>query len=180
MRREYRERFPRRPLQRKPLVSDPGMYHGTWVTYVPWCMLGSLICGGGENVPVMPGACATRNFTYLIRGPCLCSHWLVEIVCDCILFTLVIIRLVIIYKSVVLHFFPVFSKAIYLEIDILCIIHYYCSPKCCNRKVVKTTALSRPKAFKRSRRFSLASFDASNHAKAVTMATSPFHSSTQR
>ena len=27
--------------------------------------------GGGENVPVIPGACATHNFTYLVRGPLL-------------------------------------------------------------------------------------------------------------
>ena len=26
--------------QRKPLVSDPGMHHGTCVTHVPWCMSG--------------------------------------------------------------------------------------------------------------------------------------------
>ena len=32
----------------KPLVSDPGMHHGT---HVPWCMSGSLTRGGGENVP---------------------------------------------------------------------------------------------------------------------------------
>ena len=30
-------------LQRKPLVSDPGMHHGTCVTHVPWCMSGSLV-----------------------------------------------------------------------------------------------------------------------------------------
>ena len=30
MHRECRERFPRHRLQRKPLVSDPGMHHGTW------------------------------------------------------------------------------------------------------------------------------------------------------
>ena len=47
MRRECRERFPRHRLQRKPLVSDPGMHHGTCVTHVPWCMSGSLNCGGG-------------------------------------------------------------------------------------------------------------------------------------
>ena len=29
MRWEYRERFPLHPLQRKPLVRDPGMHHGT-------------------------------------------------------------------------------------------------------------------------------------------------------
>ena len=40
-----------------------------------WCMLGSLTrggsfeVGGGENVPDIPGACATHNFTYLVRGP---------------------------------------------------------------------------------------------------------------
>ena len=61
--------FPRHRLQRKPLVSDPGMHHGTCVTHVPWCMSGSLTRGGGENVPGIPGACATRNFTYLVRGP---------------------------------------------------------------------------------------------------------------
>ena len=70
MRRECRERFPRHRLQRKPLVSDPGMHQGTCVTHVPWCMSGSLTHGGGENVPSIPGACATRNFTYLTRGPC--------------------------------------------------------------------------------------------------------------
>ena len=32
-------------------------------------MSGSLIPGGGENVPGIPGACATRNFAYLVRGP---------------------------------------------------------------------------------------------------------------
>ena len=36
------ERFPRQWLQRKPLVSDPGMHHGTCVMHVPWCMSGSL------------------------------------------------------------------------------------------------------------------------------------------
>ena len=51
--------FPRRRFQRKPLVSDPGMHHGTCVTHVPWCMSGSLTCGDGENVPGIPGACAS-------------------------------------------------------------------------------------------------------------------------
>ena len=63
MRREYRERFPRHRLQRKPLVSDPGMHHST-------CVTGSLTRSGGKNVPGIPSACATRNFTYLVRGPC--------------------------------------------------------------------------------------------------------------
>ena len=49
---------PRRQFQRKPLVSDPGMHHGTCVTHVPWCMSGSLTCDEGGNVPGIPGACA--------------------------------------------------------------------------------------------------------------------------
>ena len=59
--------FPRHRLQRKP--SDPDMQHGTCVTHVPCCMSGSQTPGGGENVPGIPGACATRNFPYLTRGP---------------------------------------------------------------------------------------------------------------
>ena len=51
--------FPRRRFQRKPLVSDPGMHHGTCVTHVPWCMSRSLTCGDGENVPGIPRACAS-------------------------------------------------------------------------------------------------------------------------
>ena len=50
--------FPCRRLRRKPLVSGPGMHHGTCVTHVPWCMSGSLTHGGGENVPGIPDACA--------------------------------------------------------------------------------------------------------------------------
>ena len=56
-------------LQRKPLVSDPGMHHGTCVTHVSWCMSGSLTRGGGKNVPGIPDICAIHNFTYLARGP---------------------------------------------------------------------------------------------------------------
>ena len=59
----------RHRLQRKPLVSDPDMHHGTCGTHVPWCMSGSLTRGGGENVPGIPGAYATRNFKYLASGP---------------------------------------------------------------------------------------------------------------
>ena len=67
--------FSRHRLQTKPLVSDSGMHHGTCVTHVPWCMSGSLTRSGGENVPGILGACATRNLMYLARGPCTCpSH----------------------------------------------------------------------------------------------------------
>ena len=50
--------FPRRRIQRKTLVSDPVMHHGTCVTHVPWCMSGSLTRCGRENVPGILGACA--------------------------------------------------------------------------------------------------------------------------
>ena len=47
MRRKCRESFPHHRLQRKPLVSDPDMHHGTCVTHVPWCMSVSLNRGSG-------------------------------------------------------------------------------------------------------------------------------------
>ena len=63
-----------------PQVSDPDMHHGTCVTHVPWCMPGSLTRGflwswWRENIPGIPGACATRNFTYVVRGPWSQSSW---------------------------------------------------------------------------------------------------------
>ena len=69
MRWEYRERFPCHRW-----LSDPDMQHGTCVTHVPWRMPGSLTSSflwsrRRGNVPGIPGACATRNFTYLVRGP---------------------------------------------------------------------------------------------------------------
>ena len=67
--------FPTTDFQGKPLVSDPGIYHGTCVTHVPWCMSGSLTYGGGENVPGISGAWATWNFTYLARSPWMCRHF---------------------------------------------------------------------------------------------------------
>ena len=62
--------FPRHWLQRKPLVSDPSMHHGTRVTHVSWCMSGSLTRGGRGKRPDIYGAGAIRNFTHLTRGPC--------------------------------------------------------------------------------------------------------------
>ena len=44
------------------------MHHDTCATHVPWCISGSLTNGGRKNVLAIPGACATRNFTYLARG----------------------------------------------------------------------------------------------------------------
>ena len=70
MRRECRQRFIGHRLQRIPLVSNPGMHHATCVTHLPWCMSGSLTRGGGEKVPGILSACATRTITYQVRGPC--------------------------------------------------------------------------------------------------------------
>ena len=36
-------------LERKLLVSDPGMHHGTCITHVPWCMSGSLTAVAGKR-----------------------------------------------------------------------------------------------------------------------------------
>ena len=69
MRLECRANFPRHRLQRKPLVSDPDMHHGTCMTHVPWCMSGSLTRRGGENVLGISDTCATHNCMYLARGP---------------------------------------------------------------------------------------------------------------
>ena len=62
--------FPRHRFKRKPLVSDPGMHHGTCVTHVPWYMSGSLTCGDGENVPGIPGACAPANLRIWQEAHC--------------------------------------------------------------------------------------------------------------
>ena len=45
MRWECWKRFPCHRIRWKPLVSDPGMHHGTCATYVSWCMSGSLTRG---------------------------------------------------------------------------------------------------------------------------------------
>ena len=67
MRRECRELF-----SPPPRVSDPDMHHGTCVTHVPWYRdrlpAVSFEVGGAESVPGIPGACARRNITYLVRG----------------------------------------------------------------------------------------------------------------
>ena len=66
MRRECRERFPRHRVQRKLLVSDPGMHHGTCVTHVPWCMSGSLNCGSDGKRS--QDSRRTRNSQFYVSG----------------------------------------------------------------------------------------------------------------
>ena len=46
--------FPRRRIQRKPRVSDPGMQHGTCVKHVPWRMSGLLTRGGRDTFLAFP------------------------------------------------------------------------------------------------------------------------------
>ena len=70
--------FSQPPTSKEQLVSDPGMHHGTCMTHVPWCMSGSLTCGGRKNVPGIPVAYTTRNFTYLVWWLWLC--WVVVVV----------------------------------------------------------------------------------------------------
>ena len=56
-----------------PRVSDSDIHHGTRVTYVPWCMTGSLtsvfLWSQWREKRSRYCVYATRNFTYLIRGP---------------------------------------------------------------------------------------------------------------
>ena len=69
MRRECRERFPR----------HGGLAIPTCITARAWrtCrdarrdpqLAVYFEVSGGENVPSIPGACATRDSTYLVRGP---------------------------------------------------------------------------------------------------------------
>ena len=65
MRRECRECSPHHWLQRKALVSDPGMHHARAVVHV-----GIANPRRRKNVPGIPGACTTCNSAYLVRGPC--------------------------------------------------------------------------------------------------------------
>ena len=64
-----------------PWVGDPDMYHGTCVTRVPWWSLtsGFLWSRWRGKRSLHPGACATHNFTYLVRGPWQMNH----LCCEC-------------------------------------------------------------------------------------------------
>ena len=57
--------FPRHRLQRKPLLCDPGVHHGTCATHVPWCMSGSLTRGGGKR---SQHSRRMRNTQYCVSG----------------------------------------------------------------------------------------------------------------
>ena len=70
MRRERRERFPCHRRLATPTCITPR----EWRTYNDACRdrypTFSFEVGRGKNVPGIPGACATRNFTHLVRGLC--------------------------------------------------------------------------------------------------------------
>ena len=74
MRRECRERFPRH----RGLAIPTCITARAWRTCRGACrdrlLVVSFEVGGWENVPGIPGACATRNFTYLARGPWAMVH----------------------------------------------------------------------------------------------------------
>ena len=64
-----------------PWVSDLEMHHGTCVTHVPWCMLGSLTSSFLWSR--WRGKCSRHSrhmrnphFYYLVRGPWLQCNWL--------------------------------------------------------------------------------------------------------
>ena len=59
--------FPATDFKGNPLVSDPGMHHGSFVTHVPWCMSGSLTRCGRENVPSIAGECM-HNLQFYVSG----------------------------------------------------------------------------------------------------------------
>ena len=69
MPQECWERFPHHRLQMKPQVNDPSMHHGTCVNTCRDACRDRYPPVTWENIPCIPSACATHNFTYQVRGP---------------------------------------------------------------------------------------------------------------
>ena len=69
MHRECRERFPATDFKGNRQLVIPACITARALRK---CISRSLTRGGGENVPGIPGACATRNFTYLT----VCQKWI--------------------------------------------------------------------------------------------------------
>ena len=70
-------------FSRPPRVSDVNMHHDTCVALVCDACRDrnpavSFEIGGRENAVGIPGACANRNFTYLVRGPWRCCATLID------------------------------------------------------------------------------------------------------
>ena len=71
MSRECQERFSHHRLQRKALVSHPGMHQGTCVTHAPWYLSESLT-RGWQNLCV----CSTLSLTHWGRSTHICVSYL--------------------------------------------------------------------------------------------------------
>ena len=70
MRRECRERFPRHLRSAIPACITARAPRTSRDACRDRYLVVSFGVGGGNNVPGIPGACATRNFAYLVKGPC--------------------------------------------------------------------------------------------------------------
>ena len=73
MRREWRERFPRRRGLAIPTCITARAWRTCRDAFRDRLQAVSLEVGSGENLPGIPGACAKRNFTFLVRGLCFWS-----------------------------------------------------------------------------------------------------------
>ena len=69
MHRECRERFPRHRGLAIPTCITARASRTFRDAWRDRYLAISFEVGGGENVPGIPGACATRSFTHLIKGP---------------------------------------------------------------------------------------------------------------
>ena len=69
MRLEYRERFPRHCGLAIPTCITARALRTCRGACRDRKLAVSFEVGGGENVLVIPGACTTRNFAYLVRSP---------------------------------------------------------------------------------------------------------------
>ena len=68
------ECFPRHPGLAMPTCITARASHTCRDACRDGLLAVSFEVGGGGNVPGKPGACATRNFGYLVRGPLVRRH----------------------------------------------------------------------------------------------------------
>ena len=72
-------------LSPSPQVSDPDMHHGTCITHVPWCMLGSLTSGflwnrrRGKTFPTFPAHAQPAILRIWQEAHGMTSPWFTEI-----------------------------------------------------------------------------------------------------
>ena len=75
MRREWQEHFPAADSKRNRLLAIPACITARASCKCRDACRGRLTRDNGENVPGIPGAYATRSFTYLARGPWRSWYW---------------------------------------------------------------------------------------------------------